>query len=121
MPLSEQERRILEEIEKNLYKEDPGFATSVRKDSPRMEDRRRVRMGAITFVVGLVVLGVFLWTGQLLIGVLAFGTMVFGVMTMAGSFFASLAPRRPTGPPISRRLSDKLKQVEEGLKRRYRE
>lgn len=120
MPLSEQERRILEEIEKNLYKEDPRFAQGVRRESPRMADRRRVKTGAVTFFVGLFLLGVFFWTSAILIGVLAFGTMVFGLVTIAGSLFASLSPRRPPGPPISHRVTGALKRFEDNFKNRYR-
>lgn len=120
MPLSEQERRILEEIEKNLYKEDPRFAHNVRREAPRMQDRRRVKTGMVTFLIGLFILGVFFWTSQILIGVLAFGTMVFGLVTIAGSLFASLSPRRPPGPSISERARSTLKSFEDKLKRRYR-
>ena len=53
MPLSDREQRILEEIEKNLYDEDPRFARATRRVTPRYNGSRRARLGALLFVIGL--------------------------------------------------------------------
>ena len=62
MPLSEHEQRMLEQIEKALYAEDPKFAHSVRARDPRVHYRRRVILAIIGFLlgVGLLVAGVII-------------------------------------------------------------
>ncbi len=64
MPLDEREERILDEIERNLYAEDPKLAQTVARTSLSARTKRRNRFAAIGFVVGLIImLGTFtrLW------------------------------------------------------------
>lgn len=83
MPLSDHEQRILDEIEKNLYSEDPAFA---RKRSSSVEDqRKRARLGALSFVAGVIGLFVFFSTALILVGVMAFAGMVLGIVLIAGA------------------------------------
>lgn len=68
MPLSEHEQRMLDQIEKALYAEDPKFAQSVRARDPRVHYRRRIIQAAIGFLigVGLLLAGVitkYIWMG----------------------------------------------------------
>jgi hypothetical protein len=56
MPLSEHEQRLLEQIERALYQEDPKFASSVSGSRMSKPARRRRIQGAVVFVVGLVLL-----------------------------------------------------------------
>ena len=56
MPLSEHEQRLLEQIERALYQEDPKFASSVSGSRRSKPARRRRIQGAVLFVVGLVLL-----------------------------------------------------------------
>ena len=56
MPLSEHEQRLLEQIERALYAEDPKFASTVRGGRLRRPTRRRRAQGIALFVVGLVLL-----------------------------------------------------------------
>jgi len=62
MPLSEHEQRLLDQIERALYAEDPKFASSVRGARLRRPSRRRRLQGIALFVLGvaLLVLGVIL-------------------------------------------------------------
>jgi predicted phage tail protein len=121
MPLSERERRILEDIEKGLYEEDPGFAREVRREAPRMAERRRVQMGAILVGAGLAILIAFFLTGGvLLLGVAAFAAMVGGVVMIAGSFKGFVAPRRPSSPPFADRFNQAARSWEDKLRQRYR-
>ena len=84
MPLSEREKRILEEIEKDLYSEDPGFARDIRH--PWWQKVRQVKVGGGLFVAGLLLLiGFFVSGGVVLLGVLAFACMVGGVVLMSGA------------------------------------
>lgn len=56
MPLSEHEQRLLEQIERALYAEDPKFASTVRGGRLRKPTRRRRLQGALLFLLGLVLL-----------------------------------------------------------------
>lgn len=56
MPLNEDEQRILEEIERQFYEEDPDFASSVAEASLRSQFRPRRRLAIAGFVVGLIVM-----------------------------------------------------------------
>jgi hypothetical protein len=56
MPLSEHEQRLLDQIERALYAEDPKFASTVRGGRLRKPTRRRRLQGVAVFVVGLVLL-----------------------------------------------------------------
>ena len=62
MPLSEHEQRLLDQIERALYAEDPKFASTVRGARLRRPSRRRRLQGIALFVLGvaLLVLGVIL-------------------------------------------------------------
>lgn len=62
MPLSEHEQRMLDEIERALYAEDPKFASTVRGAKARTPSRRRRIQGLAVFIVGvaLLVVGVIL-------------------------------------------------------------
>lgn len=86
MPLSEHEQRLLDQIERELYAEDPKFASTVRGTRLRRPARRRRLQGIALFVVGvaLLVLGVVLPVLRVaqipLVSVLGFLVMFFGVM-----------------------------------------
>ncbi|MDT7728508.1 MAG: hypothetical protein QOI21_5084 [Actinomycetota bacterium] len=85
MPLSEHEQRLLDQIERELYAEDPKFASTVRGTRLRRPARRRRLQGIALFVVGvaLLVLGVvvpFRVAEIPLVSVLGFLIMFFGVM-----------------------------------------
>lgn len=56
MPLSEHEQRLLEQIERALYAEDPKFASTVRGGRMRKPTRRRRVQGIALFLLGVVML-----------------------------------------------------------------
>jgi hypothetical protein len=56
MPLSEHEQRLLEQIERALYAEDPKFASTVRGGRLQRPSRRRRLQGIAVFVLGLALL-----------------------------------------------------------------
>jgi threonine/homoserine/homoserine lactone efflux protein len=58
MPLSEHEQRLLDQIERALYAEDPKFASNVRGGRLHRPSRRRRIQGAAVFVLGLVLMAV---------------------------------------------------------------
>jgi hypothetical protein len=54
VPLSEHEQRVLEQIERSLYADDPKFAATVRGIDPRARQRRRYARSVIGAVIGLI-------------------------------------------------------------------
>ena len=60
MPLSEDEQRILQQIEQQFYESDPGFAGELGKHSLYAHHLRRMKWAGVTFVLGVVVLVVAL-------------------------------------------------------------
>jgi len=81
MPLSEHEQRMLDEIERALYEDDPKFATSVNVSRIR---RRRPIVAGCLFVAGLVglVVGVIATQSLLAVGVVV---SVVGFLTMVAA------------------------------------
>ena len=105
MPLSEHEQRMLEQIEKALYAEDPKFAHSVRARDPRVHYRRRVILAAIGFLLGagLLLAGVLLT--YIPMGVAGFLIMLTCAMWALTSWrhMTGIGPRRGPAPPRQRR------------------
>jgi hypothetical protein len=56
MPLSEHEQRLLEQIERELYADDPKLVSTVRSINPRTYALRRLWRSAALFIAGLGVL-----------------------------------------------------------------
>ncbi|ACV78942.1 DUF3040 domain-containing protein [Nakamurella multipartita] len=96
MPLSEDDQRRLEQIERALTRDDPGFADRIGAVTWRR--RRRLITSIVVFALGMVVLitGLVTTHAWLVIGVLV---SVIGAAAMAVS--AVLLLRRPSrgGPP----------------------
>ena len=56
MPLSEEELRLLEQMERALVEEDPKFASTLRGTSLRRSARRRAIIAGVVFVLGIAML-----------------------------------------------------------------
>lgn len=56
MPLSEHEQRMLEQMERALYAEDPKFATALEGSELRSYTRKRVYQAVAGFLVGIALL-----------------------------------------------------------------
>ena len=56
MPLNEHEQKILDEIERQMYEEDPKLAHKVARAVRSGNDRWRMRLAAVIFVIGGVVM-----------------------------------------------------------------
>ena len=80
MPLSDHEQRMLAEIERALYAEDPKFAASVRTTTLQSRYQRRIIAACAVVVVGLVLMPVGLAVKVLPLGVLGFVLMLAGAL-----------------------------------------
>lgn len=90
MPLSDNEQRLLEQMERALYAEDPKFASTMR-GAARRGSLPRLAIGLVGLIAGLVVLVLGVASGEVVVGVLGF------VLMLAGTVFA-LSVKRRTGP-----------------------
>lgn len=71
MPLSEHEQRMLEQMERALYAEDPKFASALEGSGLRTYTRRRVYLAMAGFLVGV---------GLLMAGVIAVRFWIISVV-----------------------------------------
>lgn len=76
MPLSEEELRLLEQMERALVEEDPKFASTLRGTSIRRSARRRAILAGAVFVVGIAVLMTGAITRVPVVGVIGFVIML---------------------------------------------
>ena len=94
MPLSEEELRLLEQMEQALAQEDPKFVSTLRGSSLERMARMRTIAAAVVFVVGIVMLMGGAVSGQIWLGVLGFVVMVgsatLGLASIQAEFDASL-------------------------------
>ena len=91
MPLSEHEKRQLEQIERALRADDPRFADAVAAAGPRVPYKRRVIAATPGFVIGVGLLLAGVVINVILVGVAGF------VVMLACSLWAVSSYRRMTG------------------------
>ena len=132
MPLSEHEQRLLEQIERALYAEDPKFASTVRATDLKTHIRRRIRRSVLVFLLGLVLL-----MSGVIVKIVAVGVVGFLVMLSSALYAATSWKRGTSGgavqaagrPARSRRGGSSgrpqrtswLERVEERWRRRWEE
>ena len=124
MPLSEHEQRLLDQIERALYAEDPKFASTVRGGRLRKPTRRRRLQGVALFVVGLVmlVLGIavqWTWLGGIpVVSVVGFLAMLGGAVLAV----TSVGAQGTQAPQAKSAEADKngfTGRMEERFRRRF--
>ena len=108
MPLSDREKRLLEEMEAALLTEDPRLVSALSSKAPVSPSRNRVLVGG-----GLVLLGLITLFGGLIsqvtpIGILGFLFALGGVITAISSISAPV--RGPRKPSSRSNLSARLEQ-----------
>jgi hypothetical protein len=86
MPLSEHEQRLLDQIERALYQEDPKFASTVRQSDLRTHMRRRLRRAGFVLVLGFVLLLAGVVSTEPAIGVAGFVVMVAALLLAMSSW-----------------------------------
>ena len=86
MPLSEHEQRLLDQIERALYQEDPKFASTVRSSDLRTHMRRRLRRAAIVLGLGLALMLGGVVANQPALGVAGFVVMLGALLLALSSW-----------------------------------
>lgn len=75
VPLSEDEQRILSEIERQFYADDPAFSRRVGATTVYSHAGRNLKWAALAFVGGLVLM-VLSFASSLVLGAVGFGVML---------------------------------------------
>jgi hypothetical protein len=128
VPLSDHEQRLLEQIERALYAEDPKFASTVSSTDLRTHARRRVRRALVLLVLGMVAL-----LAGVMVPSIALGVAGFCVMLLSAGFAASQYKRLAGRPDLrvagsersaggkrkQARRASLLQRMEERFRRRF--
>ena len=96
MPLSEEELRLLEQMERALSEEDPKFASALRGGTLRSLSRRRLTLAIAGFVLGLAILMV----GVVVSGLWPVSIVGFLVMLGSAAFALTIASQRQRGAAL---------------------
>ncbi|MFF8988533.1 DUF3040 domain-containing protein [Streptomyces sp. NPDC014983] len=98
MPLSEHEQRMLEQMERALYAEDPKFASALEGSGLRTYTRRRVYQAVAGFLVGIALLMAGMVAQLIWISVVGFLVMLgCAVLAVTGWRKAPKPGERPAG------------------------
>ena len=92
MPLSEEELRLLEQMERALVAEDPKLASTMRGTSFRRHARRRAYIAGGAFLVGVVVLMTGAVMQNTIVGILGFVVMLVAAYVALISWRGQSAP-----------------------------
>lgn len=103
MPLSEEEQRLLDEMERNLYKKEADTVSV--SSGPRTVDYTRVAIGLLLAVVGLGIIIVGVVMKLMFIGVIGFAASVAGILVMMSASKPADAAKKGSGKP--KRQGDK--------------
>lgn len=98
MPLSEHEQRLLDQMERALYAEDPKFATSLRSASGARASRGRAALGVLGVLVGLGLILAGVTTTVIALGVGGFALMLIGAVIAYSAFRMPSAPAAEQEP-----------------------
>ncbi|WP_043446983.1 DUF3040 domain-containing protein [Arthrobacter sp. L77] len=97
MALSEHEQRLLDQLEQQLHADDPKFAHSMASDSRKSMSTRRLVIGSLITIAGILVLLAGIVWQNIFIGVAGF--LIMG----AGVYFATTKSKQvDTGQPIGK-------------------
>jgi hypothetical protein len=127
VPLSDHEQRLLEQIERALYAEDPKFASTVSSTDLRTHAKRRVRRAIVLLILGMAALLGGVMTTQVALGVAGFCLMLFALV-YAASQYKKVSARpdlrvagsdRSPGQRRKQKKTPLLQRMEERFRRRF--
>ncbi len=125
MPLSEHEQRMLEQMERALYAEDPKFASALEGSGLRRFTRRRVYQAIAGFLVGVALLMAGMVAKQIWISVVGFLVMLGCAALAIAGWRRSVRPvgpqgrtAGPSGRHPQRRKGRVMDRIEERWQRR---
>lgn len=97
MALSEHEQRLLDQLEQQLHADDPKFAHSMASDTRRSMSTRRLVIGSLITIAGILVLLAGIVYQNIFIG-------VAGFLIMGGGVYFATTKSKPveTGQPVGK-------------------
>lgn len=123
MPLSEHEQRMLEQMERALYAEDPKFASALEGSGLRTYTRRRVYQAVAGFLVGIALLMAGMVAQQIWVSVVGFLVMLgCAVLAVTGWRKAPKPGEQPTGAadaPGARRQTRQRRSMMDRIEQRW--
>lgn len=121
MPLSEEEARLLAQLEQSLAAEDPDFASTLRGSKAAAKNRRIAVFAGVGFIVGVLLLFGGAVTANTWLGVLGFVAMVAAAYFFVGAWNrgGSLGtPERKNDTPTPKPSSSFVDRMEERWQKR---
>jgi hypothetical protein len=119
VPLSEHEQRLLEQIERALYAEDPKFAARYSQTGARSRFRRRLFLAALGIVLGMVVVILGVRANMIWLGVAGFVIMLLALGWML-SRMPSSASQGNGSTPKTRKQRRSHRPVRQRFEDRWR-
>ncbi|MFE9306932.1 DUF3040 domain-containing protein [Streptomyces sp. NPDC006706] len=121
MPLSEHEQRMLEQMERALYAEDPKFASALEGSGLRTYTRRRVYQAVVGFLVGIALLMAGMVVQQLIwVSVVGFLVMLgCAVLVVTGWRKAPKPGEQADGGPQARRQARAKRSMMDRIEERW--
>ncbi|MCX4761330.1 DUF3040 domain-containing protein [Streptomyces sp. NBC_01275] len=124
MPLSEHEQRMLEQMERALYAEDPKFASALEGSGLRTYTRRRVYQAVAGFLVGIALLMAGMVAKQVWLSVVGFLVMLgCAVLAVTGWRKAPKPGEQPaagaSGAPRTRGQGRQKRSVMDRIEQRW--
>lgn len=118
MPLSEEELRMLEQMERALVEEDPKLASALRGTAFRRAQQRRAAAAGVVFAGGIALLMTGVVSGLWAVGIIGFVVMLASA-TVGLNALRGRPLLAPAGHPDSRRSpASFMDRVEERWRRR---
>ena len=105
MALSDREQKLLEQMEKALYAEDPKFASSLRRSGLTIApgERRHVILGLLSLVAGLALVFGSVVSKMVIVGIPGFLLVLTGYVFIARGLQEPVAAATPTPTKVRNR------------------
>jgi len=120
--LSDREQKLLEQMEKALYAEDPKFASSLRRSGLTIApgERRHVILGLISLVAGLALVFGSVVSKMVIVGIPGFLLVLTGFVFIARGLQEPVAAATPTPTKVRNRSknSKMMSRLEERWQQR---
>ena len=105
MALSDREQKLLEQMEKALYAEDPKFASSLRRSGLTIApgERRHVILGLLSLVAGLALVFGSVVSKMVIVGIPGFLLVLTGFVLISRGLQEPVAAATPTPTKVRNR------------------
>ena len=105
MALSDREQKLLEQMEKALYAEDPKFASSLRRSGLTIApgERRHVILGLLCLIAGLALVFGSVVSKMVIVGIPGFLLVLTGFVFIARGLQEPVAAATPTPSKVRNR------------------